>query len=207
MKTNLEPVKKILRKFLLEIESAKHMFFSMSAPCMASACSLKDREPLFGTLDPDPPSQAQWEKEEAYVFFKIYEDCKFHILLIGGLASLAVTIIFWCLEYRNKQLVEIGRKGCELMEHELAQRLPPPLGRKKMCFHAIEEYYKDLKIVTQAEKNRRGASYRAGLLGLFILALLLHSLAIGTAFYYLCISKEEKCKTRIDEPIEIKIIQ
>lgn len=141
------------------------------------------------------------------VFFKIYEDCKFHILLLGGFASLTVTIVFWCLECRNKQLVEIGREGCELMERELAQRLPPPVGRKNISPHEIENHYENLKIVTRSEKNRNGASYRTGLLVLFILALILHLFAVGASFYYLCISKEVKCKTRIDEPIEIKIVQ
>jgi len=29
--------------------------------------------------------------------------------------------MFWCLECKNKQFVEIGRQECELMEKELAQ--------------------------------------------------------------------------------------
>lgn len=139
------------------------------------------------------------------VFYTAYSSCKYDILLLGALASLAVTIIFWCLECRNKQLVSFGSDGCQLMEQELAKWLPPPPDRKNMNLQEKEKYYENLKIVTRGEKYRRGASYRTGLLALFIIAIILHSLAIVAAFYQLCISKEKKCETRIDEPIQIEI--
>lgn len=114
-------------------------------------------------------------------FYKGFEDCSFCVLLLGGLVSLVIVIVFWLLEIRNKQLIEIGSEACQLMETELVKRLPSPVGNEEMNIMVKDQYYEKLKIVTQGHKSRHGASYRIGIAILFMLAIAVHLFVIIAA--------------------------
>lgn len=112
--------------------------------------------------------------------FKIFDPKNYHIL--GGLTilSLIITIIFAVLEYRNAQLVNIGKKGCMVLESILADDLKKKLkGRSN-----IKEIASSICPITQAErvktssKWRKFISYNYALALLYAIIFLLHFLVL-----------------------------
>jgi hypothetical protein len=69
---DLEPAKKVLRKFLAEIEEVKAFHKNISQPQLVTVFLIKDRMPVFDTSEFNPASDDYWEKEDAYIW--LYAD-------------------------------------------------------------------------------------------------------------------------------------
>jgi hypothetical protein len=74
MHRDLEPIKEILSTFLNEIQEIKRIHQSISAPQMATAFSVSDRQPIFDSTQFIPESDAFLEEETAYML--LYADAR-----------------------------------------------------------------------------------------------------------------------------------
>src|SRR5262245_45089652 len=56
-------------------------------------------------------------------FYSVWIEEQYPFLAIGTIVSIIITLVFWLLECRNKQFIDINSKACELIENELVRCL------------------------------------------------------------------------------------
>lgn len=109
----------------------------------------------------------------AAAWYKILIDCNYGILFFFSLVSELVTIFFFVLELRNRQLVKIGSLACRELEAELISRLPKKNGK----------LFEKINIVQQAESNLKWYCYRKAVMYLFWTFMILQFLVLVASFF------------------------
>ena len=107
--------------------------------------------------------------------YKVLMDCHYGFLFFATLAGLAITCVFYCLERRNRELVENASLACIELEEELIVRLP-----KKD--NGMGDPFKHVNIVQTAAKNKKWYFYRYMIRALFWMVFILQGVLLLTSF-------------------------